>query len=500
MKSILLIVILIITGFGSDEKTEKNTNENTVEENLLSKIKENDTSMNTVGEDLLSKITSNNYLPLILKYLNNEEIKKLKMTSKHFAENMEEWWKIRMGDTIFEIEFYCPPTICDDVKGDGKHESRSVSLLLRKQMLKELSKDVPNKLKFQLESDVTVFKLCLEDKYEESALEVGDWVNMNQSIMEKIKTLEEKEQLFSINPDRFYGSQMNKYPVLLRLLKLRDNPTLSQTMSFKIQEIIRDDLNEAENLKIQVVLMNDDALESRHILLNNAFVVLKKGLNFIQKVGGKEGKFEVGDLIEFTDLETLSPLLRACLENVIIPYDSSHGLQNFWILNDDERLLVKDIDNGNNRILLSFYEPEDVVTDVALNLKEEEPPINFTPKNDDFWIYLNEPKLFKKIRNNRKAVQVHKYMGTEFQEESYFIYEGREKFCTSKEEKTLHDNLINQFQIAKDGVYFEFKSFDDMCHFEIHDVKNNKKFEYENPVSVIISTKAYSYPFKFFEL
>jgi hypothetical protein len=105
--------------------------------------------------------------------------------------------------------------------------------------------------------------------------------------MEKIKTLEEKEQLFSINPDRFYGSQMNKYPVLLRLLKLRDNPTLSQTMSFKIQEIIRDDLNEAENLKIQVVLMNDDALESRHILLNNAFVVLKKGLNFIQKVGGK---------------------------------------------------------------------------------------------------------------------------------------------------------------------------------------------------------------------
>jgi len=494
MKSILLIVILIITGFGSDEKTEKNTNENTVEENLLSKIKENDTSMNTVGEDLLSKTTSNNYLPLILKYLNNEEIKKLKMTSKHFAENMEEWWKIRMGDTIFEIEIYCPPTIDDDVS------RRSVILLLRKQLLKELSKDVPNKFKFQLDSDVTFFKLNLEDKYEESALEVGDWVNMNQSIMEKIKTLEEKEQLFSINPDSFYGSQMNKYPVLLHLLKQRDNPTLSQTISFKIQEIIRDDLNEAENLKIQVLI--DDALESIHILLNNEFMVLKKGLNFIQKVGGKEGKFEVGDLIEFTDLETLSPLLRACLENVIIPYDSSHGLQNFWILNDDERLLVKDIDNGNNRVLLSFYEPEDVVTDVASNLEFlfEAPPINFTPKNDDFWIYLNEPKLFKKLRNNRKAVQVHKNMGTEFQEESYFIYEGREKFCTSKEEKTLHDNLTNQFQITKDGVYFEFKSFDDMCHFEIHDVKNNKKFEYENPVSVIISTKAYSYPFKFFEL
>jgi hypothetical protein len=54
-------------------------------------------------------------------------------------------------------------------------------------------------------------------------------------------------------------------------------------------------------------------------------------------------------------------------------------------------MLIKDIDDENNRALLSFYElGED---DLA--------PINFTPKNGDFWISLNKLTLFKKLTNDR---------------------------------------------------------------------------------------------------
>jgi len=433
---------------------------------------EHDTSENTVGENLLSELSKNNF-PRILKYLNNEEIKKLKAASKYFADNMEEWWKIRMEDgSIFET--YHPYSKVQHPCGDGM---RSANLTICKNMLKKLPNDV---LTFKLDGGVERLKPWLGDKYDGSALKVGDWVEMNKFILPKmIKTFEEKEQLFSIK---------SASSVLLQMLALKYDPN-NYAFVFEIKEIIRDNENEIENLKIQVIL-DDAALESKQSQAEE-IMVLKEGLNFVQKMEGKKGNFEVGDRIKPTNIEKIESLLRAYLKNDIIPYDPSQDSQYLFYLLDDLRMLIKDIDDENNRALLSFYElGED---DLA--------PINFTPKNGDFWISLNKLTLFKKLTNDRTSIlfstREETKTGEDLPEEVLYFSETKLKFRSS----TARGNYdYKQFIIAKDDLYFEFQKFDDDCLFEIHDAKNNKTFYYVQPETFEFEVKMYSYPFKFFEL
>jgi hypothetical protein len=199
LKFILLLAIVIFGLFGSDD-----TQYNTKEKN---------------NEEISDEITGKNFLEnlnfglmvSILKCLNNEEIMKLKVTSKYFAKNMEKLWKMRMNDyDVFDVKesfFFC--------NQDDNSSRRFIHMMLNEKTLHTLPK-------LKLTSSAN-FHVYLEDRYEglESILP-GNWIEINENAVNEILIdYEKKQNLFYVefeNPESLPRGQYSLSIIFIRAL------------------------------------------------------------------------------------------------------------------------------------------------------------------------------------------------------------------------------------------------------------------------------------------